>query len=271
MWKWETEKNPKGVVVIIHNILEHHGRYAWIITRLRRDGYHVVMGDLPGQGQTSRVNKGHIDNFNQYQETVLEWVEFAEEYHLPVFLLGVGLGGLIATSLLEEVNLRLEGLILISPLFGFQNSVNTRKNFLASGLSSISKDAKFDMNIPIDDLTQDETVIKDTKTDALMVHKVSFNWYKSIIEEMKSTMENISKMKNVPILLMYSDADKLADVDQIKAFKDEVVTDELYVKNWKTLYHELQNEPDRDNVLYYIESFMNNRLNYVGLVTNDKK
>ena len=53
MWKWETEKAPKGIVVIVHNILEHHGRYAWFITHLRRDGYHVIMGDLPGQGQTS--------------------------------------------------------------------------------------------------------------------------------------------------------------------------------------------------------------------------
>lgn len=46
MWKWETEHDAKGVVVIVHNILEHTGRYAYVITMLRRNGYHVIMGDL---------------------------------------------------------------------------------------------------------------------------------------------------------------------------------------------------------------------------------
>ncbi len=47
MWKWEAENDAKGVVVIAHNILEHTGRYAYVITMLRRNGYHVIMGDLP--------------------------------------------------------------------------------------------------------------------------------------------------------------------------------------------------------------------------------
>lgn len=269
MWKWETERTPKGVVVVVHNILEHHGRYAWFITRLRRDGYHVIMGDLPGQGQTSRVNRGHIESFDEYGEKVLEWIDVAEEYHLPVFLVGSGLGGLIITNLLESVNLKLEGVVLISPLFGFQNTVTTRKNFLASGLSSISKEAKFDMNIPIENLTRDQSNIDELKKDTLMVQKVSFNLYKSIIETMKTTMEQIHKIGDIPMMIMYSDTDKVADVEQIKLFTREINSSEIYIKNWRTLYHELHNEPERENVLYYIESFMNNRMNYIGLITEE--
>ncbi len=269
MWKWETEGTPKGVVVIVHNLLEHHGRYAWFITRLRRDGYHVIMGDLPGQGQTSRVNRGHIESFDVYGEKVLEWIEVAEEYQMPVFLIGVGLGGLIVTNLLENVDLKLEGVVLLSPLFGFQNTVTTRKNFLVSGLSSISKEAKFDMNIPLEDLTRVQENIDELKKDTLMIQKVSFNLYKSIIESMKATMEQIHKIGDVPLMIMFSDADRVADVDQIKLFAKEVKTSEIYIKNWRTLYHELHNEPERDNVLYYVESFMNNRMNYIGLITED--
>ncbi|MFG6257367.1 alpha/beta hydrolase, partial [Staphylococcus epidermidis] len=92
MWKWETENDAKGVVVIAHNILEHTGRYAYVITMLRRNGYHVIMGDLPGQGQTSRAQKGQIDDFNTYHENILEWIKIANEYKIPTFVLGVGLG-----------------------------------------------------------------------------------------------------------------------------------------------------------------------------------
>ena len=54
MWKWETENDAKGVVVIAHNILEHTGRYD---VKKKRNGYHVIMGDLPGQGQTLELIK----------------------------------------------------------------------------------------------------------------------------------------------------------------------------------------------------------------------
>jgi len=102
-----------------------------------------------------------------------------------------------------------------------------------------------------------------------MVQKVSFNLYKSIIESMKATMEQIHKIGDVPLMIMFSDADRVADVDQIKLFAKEVKTSEIYIKNWRTLYHELHNEPERDNVLYYVESFMNNRMKYIGLITED--
>ena len=71
MWKWETESEAKGVIVIAHNILEHTGRYAYLITMLRRQGYHVIMGDLPGQGQTSRANKGQIESCERVQVTYI--------------------------------------------------------------------------------------------------------------------------------------------------------------------------------------------------------
>ena len=98
----EAENDAKGVVVIAHNILEHTGRYAYVITMLRRNGYHVIMGDLPGQGQTSRANKGQIENFQTYHESLLDWLKIANEYKIPTYVLGVGLGGLILLNLLEK-------------------------------------------------------------------------------------------------------------------------------------------------------------------------
>ena len=92
MWKWETEHDAKGVIIIVHNMLEHTGRYAYVITMLRRNGYHVIMGDLPGQGQTSRANRGQLQRFEIYHEQLVEWIKIANEYKLPTFVMGVGLG-----------------------------------------------------------------------------------------------------------------------------------------------------------------------------------
>jgi len=64
MWKWEADGEAKAVIVMVHGELEHHGRYGWLIEQWRLAGFHVIMGDLPGQGLTSRVNRGHIESFD---------------------------------------------------------------------------------------------------------------------------------------------------------------------------------------------------------------
>lgn len=127
MWKWETEHDAKGVIIIVHNMLEHTGRYAYVITMLRRNGYHVIMGDLPGQGQTSRANRGQLQRFEIYHEQLVEWIKIANEYKLPTFVMGVGLGGLIILNLLEKTELPIEGILLLSPMLEFKKNYKTRK------------------------------------------------------------------------------------------------------------------------------------------------
>ena len=74
MWKWETEGDAKGVIVIIHGAMEHHGRYKWVTQMWLSAGYHVVTGDLPGQGMTTRAYRGHIDSFDEYLDEVKSWM-----------------------------------------------------------------------------------------------------------------------------------------------------------------------------------------------------
>ncbi|KIX90123.1 lysophospholipase [Staphylococcus microti] len=270
MWKWETVSEAKGVVVIVHNLLEHTGRYAYVITHLRRNGYHVIMGDLPGQGQTSRMNKGQVDSFDEYHESVLEWLKIAEGYHLPIFMIGVGLGGLIAVNLLEKVDLGIEGLVLISPLLAFQNNGHTRKNILTSNIGDVSKAAKFDLGIDVTDLTSNEEVQEETLSDALMLKKVSYHWYQEVVRNMKETANHIHNMKAVPLCLMYGTADRITDTSVTRQLVTVCDYEELYVKAWQGFAHEVHNEPQREAVMRYILSFLNNRVHAAGFLVEDE-
>lgn len=86
MWTWKADR-PVAVIVIIHGASEYHGRYKWLIEMWRSSGYHVVMGDLPGQGTTTRA-RGHIRSFQEYIDEVDAWIDKARTFDLPVFLLG---------------------------------------------------------------------------------------------------------------------------------------------------------------------------------------
>lgn len=271
MWKWETENDAKGVVVIAHNILEHTGRYAYVITMLRRNGYHVIMGDLPGQGQTSRANKGQIDDFNTYHENLLEWIKIANEYKIPTFVLGVGLGGLIVLNLLEKAELPIEGVMLLSPMLELRRTGKGRKNKIISNLGKMSKDTRFKMGISSQDLTRNEEIIDETDNDGLMLKKVTYRWYNLIVEKMKETMDHIKDIKQLPALIMYGTEDKILETDAIIELKDKLASNELYFKAWNGLYHEIHNEPERDQVMRYVLTFLNNSVNTMGFVVKEEE
>lgn len=270
MWKWETENEAKGVVVIAHNMLEHTGRYAYVITMLRRNGYHVIMGDLPGQGQTSRSNKGQINNFDIYHEHILEWIKIANEYKIPTYVMGVGLGGLIILNLLEKVEVPIEGLILVSPLLEFKKSNKSRKDKIISNVGKLAKDKRFKVGITVEDLTRNEEVIEETLNDQLMLQKVTYHWYKQITEIMKETVIHLKDVNPLPLLLMYGQEDKVADISTMKLIKDKVTTNELYFKAWEGLYHEIHNEPERDEVMRYMLAFLNNSASNNGFIIHDE-
>ncbi|MBI5975682.1 alpha/beta fold hydrolase [Staphylococcus canis] len=270
MWKWETDREAKGVIVIVHNMLEHTGRYAFVITQLRRSGYHVIMGDLPGQGQTSRMHKGQIEHFEVYHERVLEWLSIAEEYHLPIFMIGVGLGGLISVNLLEKIELRLEGLILLSPLLAFINNNQTRRHTLMSNIGDISKNAKFNFDIKYEDLTRNNEVLEDTYNDALMLKKVSYHWYQEVVQTMKLTFDNRENIKDIPLCIMCGSQDRISDIDVSATFSKQPQFSEVLFKVWDGLNHEIHNEPERDIVMKYILSFLNNRVYASGFLFDDE-
>ena len=271
MWKWETEHDAKGVVVIVHNILEHTGRYAYVITMLRRNGYHVIMGDLPGQGQTSRANKGQLEHFDIYHETLIEWVRIANEYKIPTFVMGVGLGGLILLNVLEKTELPIEGMLLLSPLLQFKRNNKTRKNMLISNVGKGSKDARFKLGIETKDLTRNDEVIEETKQDGLMLRKVTYKWYNILLETMKDTVQHFKDIQSMPTLLMYGTEDKLLELRSFNELKNNLNTNEFYFKVWEGFYHEIHNEPERDQVMRYVLTFLNNSVNTMGFIVNEEE
>lgn len=271
MWKWETEHDAKGVVVIVHNILEHTGRYAYVITMLRRNGYHVIMGDLPGQGQTSRANKGQLEHFDIYHKTLIEWVRIANEYKIPTFVMGVGLGGLILLNVLEKTELPIEGMLLLSPLLEFKRNNKTRKNMLISNVGKGSKDARFKLGIETKDLTRNDEVIEETKQDGLMLRKVTYKWYNILLETMKDTVQHFKDIQSMPTLLMYGTEDKLLELRSFNELKNNLNTNEFYFKVWEGFYHEIHNEPERDQVMRYVLTFLNNSVNTMGFIVNEEE
>ena len=92
-------ENAKGVVLIVHGLAEHLGRYDLVTQELNGAGYTVYRFDNQGHGR-SGGERGYLDDFNLFLDDTDILVEKirAEQYGLPIFMLGHSMGGFITAG-----------------------------------------------------------------------------------------------------------------------------------------------------------------------------
>lgn len=258
MWKWEAE-NAKGVIVIIHGAAEHHGRYKWLIEMWRLAGFHVVMGDLPGQGTTTR-RRGHIESFDEYIEVVDEWIRQAKTFELPIFLIGHSMGGLVAIRALQEKSLDVNAVILSSPCLGLVYKPNRAVDLVSKGLNVFLPKIRFDSKLNVKMATRNKEVQEIDENDSLYVTKVSVRWYRELIKAMDQAFDQIHKFPLIPLLLMQGGDDKIVDNNEVMKWFNQLEIPEKSIKLWKGFYHEIFNEPERELVFDMAKRFVEGHL-----------
>lgn len=264
MWRWEAEGEAKAVIVMVHGAMEHHRRYGWLIECWRSSGFHVIMGDLPGQGLTTRSRRGHIDSFDEYILEVKDWVQAAFQFDLPVFLLGHSMGGLISVRLLQEEKLNLAGVILSSPSLGLIEQPSKWTQAMSYGLNAFFPNFKVNSGINVKMATRNVDVQEADSNDTLYVSKVSVRWYRELLLSIKLAFTNLDKIQDVPMLVMQGGDDKIVNKQSVKEWFNLVPLSEKRFKEWPKCYHEIFNEPERDEVFEYAKDFVESQLKALG-------
>ncbi|HET7657567.1 MAG TPA: alpha/beta hydrolase [Bacillales bacterium] len=257
MWKWEAE-TPKGVFVIVHGSGEHHGRYEWLIEKCRKNGFHVVMGDLPGYGAKAELS-GHIDSFDEYIDSVSKWVKAAENFQLPIFIIGHSLGGLAVIRTLTEKKLPVTAAILSSPCLGLVHPppgpLKVFSRLVDFILPKLRVRLKKDGRNPL--ATRNKERLKKDAKDKLIGTSVSIRWYNELDKAIAMAQEKIKEFPNVPLLVLQAGDDKIVDKNDVFKWFQQLPVEEREYKEWDGLYHEIFNEPEREQVFQYMLDYVN--------------
>ncbi|HET7579535.1 MAG TPA: alpha/beta hydrolase [Bacillales bacterium] len=256
MWKWEAD-NAKGVFVLVHGSGEHHGRYKWLIEQWRENGFHVVMGDLPGHGEGAKT-RGHIDSFDEYIETIADWIKEAEDYDLPIFLFGHSLGGLAVIRTLTEKKLPVHAVILSSPCTGLVKPPPKPVKIFAKVVNSIAP--KWRVQIKKSganpSATRNKERLKKDSEDPLILRKVSIRWYNQLEIALKAAFDQIDDFPDIPLLVMQAGEDKIVDKHDVGHWFNKVPVRDKTYKEWEGLFHEVFNEPEQKEVFGYALGFV---------------
>ena len=122
VYKWLPESgDPKALLLVVHGLAEHAGRYADFAEVAVQKGYAVYAPDLRGQGKTASIASelGILDNDGWnfiVNDLRLLANKMKDDYpNLPFFLFGHSLGGEIAQDYMIRWGSELKGVVLSAP------------------------------------------------------------------------------------------------------------------------------------------------------------
>lgn len=260
MWTWETDQNAEGTVVIVHGAGEYHRRYDWLIRRFNDIGFDVIMGDLPGQGTTPGP-RGHIDSFREYTDTVAGWLDEAGKRKGPLLLFGHSMGGLIASTVIRKRSGRLPDMLLLSsPCFGLVQRPSVWKKGAAAVLNRTAPKTMFPNGLEPGSGTREEGMRTRDEGDELLVKKVSARWYRELLKAMEEAHRTTNEMPPVPVYTAQGGEDRIVDRMAVKNWFDNLDVAEKHWREWPSLYHEVMNEPEREEVFAHMAGFIKTTL-----------
>ncbi len=248
-------EEAKGSVVIVHGAFEHSGRYDAVANRFTQEGYHVVTGDLPGQGNTEG-KKGHIDSFTQYLDTIEKWVNKAKEFGLPIYLLGHSMGGLAVSRTLQEKSLPIQAVILSSPCIGLVDEPSKGVQAFAKVCNVIAPSLLVSGNLNPLHVTRNEEVRAKDRNDSLILQKISVRWFRELQNAMMKVQNKVQQYPDIPTIVMQAGDDKLVRKDVVHQWYEQLPVSNKMYKEWEGLYHEILFEPEGEEVFQMALSFI---------------
>jgi alpha-beta hydrolase superfamily lysophospholipase len=248
-WRgWVPPQPPKGVVVIVHGLAEHGGRYTHVADHLAAHGYASYTHDHHGHGRSAGT-RGNIDRMSHVVTDLETMIRSAAGRHAdaPLFLYGHSMGGLIALVYATGTPAQLRGLILTGAAVhipvgsGLERVAARLLSALAPNLGTRQLDATL--------VSRDPAVVRDYDSDPLNYRgKIRA---RSGAEMLRAADELPAKLGRLtlPLLLLHGSLDGLTSPSGTGLVADRVSSSDLTVKIYDGLYHEVHNEPEKDTVL----------------------
>lgn len=244
---WLPEGQPKAIIVLVHGLGEHCGRYAHIGALLAEKGYALLGFDLRGHGKSGGP-RGHTPSFEAFMKDIDSMFEQASARYLGIrqFIYGHSLGGILVLNYVLRRKPALAGVVVTSP--GLRTALEEQKakvmlaKVLGSLLPSVSLASGLDANM----ISHDLEVVNRYKQDPLVHDKISFGMAKNLMDAIQWTFDHAGEF-DIPLLLMHGTADRIAFDRGSKEFAAKV-KDDCTLKLWDGFYHEIHNEPEKAEV-----------------------
>ncbi len=240
--------SPRAALVVTHGYAEHSERYAPFAEFLTRHGIAVYALDHRGHGR-SEGERANIKVFREFVHDLSRFTEYVREQHPnpPRFLLGHSMGGAVAAQLVLERPHQVEGVVLSAPYL--QNATKVSPLLLRmSGLVSRFLPGLPTLKLDTGLLSRDKTIVEAYNSDAAVyTGGTKARIGSEMLAAGKYVLERSQNIK-LPMLVLHGSADGIADPAGSKALFERVTSEDKTLKLYDGFYHEILNEPGKQEV-----------------------
>lgn len=251
--RWKATGTARAVVLIVHGISEHSGRYEAVAQQLAAAGFHVVAYDHRGHGQ-SAGRRTYVDSFDELVDDLEDHLREVRKLGLPVVLLGHSMGGLIATAYAVSTRPQPHYLVLSAPALGAE--VPSWQRVGAPYVSNLAPKLFLPSPMPTSVLSRDPDVIEAYEQDPLIKPGATARMGAELLRTMETVGAQLANI-SVPTLVVHG-----ADDELVPAAASVPIDDVAGVERWELpgLRHEIFNEPEGPSVLTDVINWINLRL-----------
>ncbi len=257
---WTPDIAPRAVVVLSHGFGEHARRYDHVAKRFGRDGLVTYALDHRGHGRSGgkRVLLKDISEYTGDFDTLVG-IATKEHPRLQRIVLGHSMGGGIVFAYGVERPDAYDLMVLSGPAVAAQAAVSPLLVLAAKTLGAVAP------GLPVQQLdasavSRDPAVVDAYNSDPLVYHgKVPAGVARALVV-VGETMPQRAAALTAPLLVVHGSEDHLIDVDGSRQLVEAVGSSDVELKVYPGLYHEVFNEPERNQVLDDVVSWIDARL-----------
>lgn len=255
--RWLPEGEPRAHLAIVHGFAEHSARYAYTAEALVRRGYAVHALDLRGHGR-SDGDQAFVRSMKEYLLDLRAFLRRVREHagDSPVFLLGHSMGGGVVALALCVDPPRVRGALLSGAVLPVEQTAGGRiQRWISLALGRIAPRLPM-VKLNASDVSRDPAEVAKYDSDPLIYRgRIRAGLAAAMVRALDRIKRDTPQV-SMPLLIMHGTADALAKPEGSIAFHERVGSSDKALKLYDGLYHEILNEPERDQVIGDIAAWM---------------
>ncbi|MCP3935057.1 MAG: alpha/beta hydrolase [Actinomycetia bacterium] len=246
---WVPDSDSSAVVMVVHGLGEHSGRYQHVAETLVAAGCAVHALDHRGHGK-SDGKRTFVKSYDEFLVDLAQYRSIIEGEHpgVPMVVLGHSMGGNIAVGHALDNQAGIAGLAVSGAALKVGDDFSPLKLKIFEVVAKIAPGLRPE-GLSVDAISRDPAVVEAYKNDPLVfTGKISAGLGAALIGAMKSFPARYSTL-TLPLWIGHGTEDQLADVAGSRELEAGAVNAKVTAHYYEGLYHEIFNEPEQDRVL----------------------
>jgi len=253
---WLPDGEIKAILLIVHGLAEHSGRYMNVVNHFVPLGYAVYGLDHIGHGKSDGT-RVFVEQFEDYTTQLKIYFDMVQKWQpeKPVFLVGHSMGSLIGSNYLLDHQGELAGAVLSGPSVKVPDNISSTTIFLGK-LFSILLPKLGLIGLEADGVSRDPQVVEAYINDPLVyTGKTTARLAAELLKGMRRAATEADQI-TLPIMIIQGGADKIVDPSGAQMLYDAVGSADKTIKIYKDFYHEVFNEPEHNLVLSEVQQWL---------------